>query len=182
MPQHLVLHARAPWSRTPRAHRARAAGRRSRRPSSRCEGAGRGTRCRSPSRSTSSLPWSCPCFCADDPAGSDWWLQAGPPCLRRSVRVLSRGTVSSAPAPCCDQSATGPRQRRDRGSAEGDDEAGTTATPQHPRRRRITMTTTELTENPVGIPASGVPPTWPSGAPQPALLRLGAVLGGIGVL
>jgi len=44
------------------------------------------------------------------------------------------------------------------------------------------MTTTELTENPVGIPASGVPPTWPSGAPQPALLRLGAVLGGIGVL
>lgn len=44
------------------------------------------------------------------------------------------------------------------------------------------MTTTELNAHPVGTSSADTGPTWPSGAPQPALLRLGAVLGGVGVL
>jgi hypothetical protein len=44
------------------------------------------------------------------------------------------------------------------------------------------MTTTHLTEDIDRNPVDAPPATWPSGAPQPALLKLGAVLGGIGVL
>jgi hypothetical protein len=44
------------------------------------------------------------------------------------------------------------------------------------------MTTSQLTQHPAGTSASVRPRTTPSGAPQPALLRLGALLGGIGVV
>jgi len=44
------------------------------------------------------------------------------------------------------------------------------------------MTTRQLTEDRVGAPADAAPEPWRPGAPQPALLRLGAILGGVGVL
>jgi len=44
------------------------------------------------------------------------------------------------------------------------------------------MTTSQLTESPVGISPDVSPEPWRPGAAQPSLLRVGALLGGIGVL